>query len=53
MTFICFWVHWFAAPARKAAKDQVTKFDQLTGRDLRQGAKIILKLLFLTRREVL
>ena len=34
----------------KSAKGQYTKFSQLTARNHREGAKIILKLFFLIRR---
>ena len=36
-----------------SAKYQFTKFGRLTGRDFNDGAKIILRLLFLTRRSIL
>ena len=37
----------------KSVKDQFTKPCRLTSRDLREGSKSILKLLYLTRRHVL
>ena len=52
MTYILFWVHWLAGHALKLVKHRSTKFGRLTRRDHREGAKIILQVLFLTRRRV-
>ena len=46
-------MHWLLEQARMSAKYQFTKFGRLTGRDFNDGAKIILRLLFLTRRSIL
>ena len=46
-------MHRLAEHALKSAKDQFTKYFRLTPRYLKQGVKIILKLLFLTWRLVL
>ena len=46
-------MHWFVEHAPQSGKCRLTKFRRLTGRDLKEGAKIILKLLILTRRPVL
>ena len=53
MTYIWYLLHWLAHHGLKSAEDQATKLDRLTGRDIVQGAKIILKLLFLIQRGVL
>ena len=53
MTYIWFWVHWLAEHAPKYAQYQFTRFVRLTVRDPKEGAKIILKLLFVTRKRVL
>ena len=53
MTYIWFLVHWLAEYAPKSVKYRFPKFGRLTGRDPREAAKIILKLLFVTQRRVL
>ena len=53
MTYIRFWVHWLAEYAPKSGKHRFTKFGRLNPRDPKEGAKIILKLLFLTQRPIL
>ena len=52
-SFIWFWVRWFADHAPKSVKYIFTNFSRLSGRDPREGVKIILNLHFLTRRLVL
>ena len=46
-------MHWLAEHAPKSGKYRFTKFGQLTGRDPKEEAKTISKLLFSTRRPVL
>ena len=53
MVYIWFWVHWLADHAPKSVKNRFYKFGRLTVRDPMEGAKIILKLLFETPRQVL
>ena len=53
MTYIRFWVHWLVEYAPKSGKHRFTKSGRLTPRDPKEGAKIILKLLFLTQRPIL
>ena len=48
MSYIWFWVHWLAEHTPKSSKYQFIKLAGLTVRNPREGAKIILKLLFLT-----
>ena len=52
MSYIWFWVHWLADHARKTDRYRFSKFARLTGIDPKEGAKIILKFLFVTRRWV-
>ena len=49
MTYIWFWVQWLAERSPKLPKYQFTEFCRLTARNRSEGAKIILKILFLTR----
>ena len=53
MPFIWLRVYWLAGHALKSVKYKFVKFDQPTASDPKEGAKIILRLLFLTRRRVL
>ena len=53
MAYISFWLHWLTEHAPKSVKYRFTKFGRLTLRDHKEGAKIILKLFFLTSRRVL
>ena len=46
-------MHWLAEHVPKYPKCQIIKFGRLTARNLREVAKIILKLNFLTRMRVL
>ena len=46
-------VHWLIEHAPISGKYGFTKFGRLTGTGPKEGAKIILQLLFLTRRRVL
>ena len=41
MSYIWFWVHWFAEDTPKSGKNRFTKFGQLAARHPMQGAKII------------
>ena len=52
-TFISFWVHWLAEYAGKFVKYKFIKFARLTGSDLKEVVKIILKFLFLTQGQAL
>ena len=53
MTYVWVWMHWLEEHGPKSGNYWFTKFIWLTVRDHRKGAKIILKLLFLSRRQVL
>ena len=53
MTYFWFLVHWLAEHVPKSAIYQFSKSGQLTEERLSEGAKIILKLRFLTQRWVL
>ena len=53
MSLIWFWVHWLAEHTPKSSKDQFTKHLWQTAGVIREGAKIILKLLYLNRRWVM
>ena len=53
MPYIPFWVHQFAEHATKSVKNQFTKLGRMTLTDSNKKAKIILKLLILSRRTVL
>ena len=53
MSDIWFWVHWLAVHIPELVKYQFTKFGWLTLDNIREGAKIILKFLFLTPKQVL
>ena len=53
MTYVWFWVHLLAQHTPKSVEYRFNKFAGLIGRDLKEGAKIILQLLFLTQRRVL
>ena len=53
ITYIWFWVHWLAEHAPKFDQYRFIKFGRLTGRDPKEVAKLILQLLFPTRRRVL
>ena len=53
MCLIWFWVHWLVEHPPKSVKYRFAKFGPLTGNDSKEGGKIILRLLFLTRRQVL
>ena len=46
-------MQWLAEHAPKSQKYYFTEFWRLTARNISEGAKIILKLLFLTQRRVL
>ena len=46
MSYIYFWVHYFAEQAPKPPKYQFTKFGRRTERNPKEGAKLILKLFF-------
>ena len=48
--YIWFWVHWLPDHAPKSGKYQFAKFVWLTGRESKEVAKIILRLLFLSQR---
>ena len=52
-SWIWFSVHWLAEHAPKSTKYQLNQFGRLNARNLREAAKIILKLIFLTERLVL
>ena len=53
LCYFWFWVHWLTQHTPKFVKYKFTTFGRLNVRDPREGAKIILKLLFLTRRRLL
>ena len=53
ISYFWFWVHWLAEHAPNSAKYQFIKFGRMTVKYPKKGAKIILKLLFLSRRRVL
>ena len=53
MTYIWFWVHWLAEHTPKSGQYKFAKSCRLTGRDPKEGTKIVLKLLILTWRPVL
>ena len=53
MPYIPFWVHQFAEHATKSVKNQFTKLGRMTLTDSNKKAKIILKLLILSRTTVL
>ena len=46
-------MHWFLEHTTTAANYQSAKFGRVSARDPREGEKIILQLLFLTRRSLL
>ena len=50
LNYFFFLVHWLAEHTPKSVKYRFTIFGRLNVRDPREGAKIILKLLFLTQR---
>ena len=52
MSYIWFSMHWLSEHTPKSANYQFAKFAGLTVRNHREGAKIILKLLFLNQRQV-
>ena len=52
MSYNRFWVFWFAEHAPKSTQDQFNKFGRLTPKNINEGGKIILKLLFLTRKQI-
>ena len=52
MSYIWFWVQWLVEHAPKSVQYKFTKLGRLTATHPKEGAKIILKLLFLTRRPV-
>ena len=53
MSYVWVWVSWLAERNPKSGKYRLTRFVWLTVRDHRKGAKIILKLLFLSWQRVL
>ena len=53
MHYIWFWVHWLVEHAPKPVQYQFTKLGPLTSRKPKEGAKLSLKWLFLTRSPVL
>ena len=53
ISYFWFWVHWLKEHAPNSAKYQFIKFGRMTVKYPKKGAKIILKLLFLSRRRVL
>ena len=53
MSHISSWVNWLAEHTPKPTQYQFAKFGPLIGRGPKEGAKIVLKLLFLTRRRLL
>ena len=53
MAYIWFWVHCLAEHVPKPVKYRFSKFGRLNVRDHREGAKYILKFLFLSLRRVL
>ena len=53
MSYTWFWVHWLAEHAPKSVQQIFSKLGRLTATDPKEGVKIILKWLFLTRRPVL
>ena len=52
MSYIWFWVQWLVGHAPKSVQYKFTKLGRLTATHPKEGAKIILKILFLTRRPV-
>ena len=52
MTYVLAWMHWLAEQGPKFGKYWFSKFVWQTVRDHRKGAKIIFKLLFLSRGRV-
>ena len=52
MSYNRFWVLWLAEHAPKSTQYQFNKFDCLTPKKIRERAKIILRLLFLTRKQI-
>ena len=52
MSYNRFWVLWLAEHAPKSTQYQFNKFDCLTPKKNRERAKIILRLLFLTRKQI-
>ena len=52
ITYFWFWVYCLIGHPPKSCEYTFTKFGRLTGRHPLEGAKIILRLLFLTRRRV-
>ena len=53
MSYVRFWVLWLAEHVRKSTQYWLNKFGPLTPKKITDGEKIILKLLFLSRRPVL
>ena len=47
-----FWVLWLAEHAPKSTQYECNKFGRLTTKNIREGQKIIMKLLFLTRKQI-